>query len=45
MGHDSVIGGNVWLAASVPPHSFVYHTSQVRVRHVQDALQPSDYCI
>ena len=45
VGHDSVIGGNVWLATSVAPHSFVYHTSQVRVRHVQDALQPSDFCI
>jgi serine O-acetyltransferase len=45
VGHDSVIGGNVWLATSVAPHSFVYHTSQVRVRHVQDALQPSDYSI
>lgn len=32
IGHDSVIGGNVWLTQSVPPHSVVYHTSEVKVR-------------
>ncbi len=25
IGHDSEIGGNVWLTASVPPHSRVYN--------------------
>lgn len=25
VGHDSVIGGNVWLTHSVPPHSTVYN--------------------
>lgn len=25
IGHDSVIGGNVWLTHSVPPHSTVYN--------------------
>jgi serine O-acetyltransferase len=45
VGHDSVIGGNVWLTTSVPPHSFVYHTSQIRVRSVLDALDNSDYSI
>ena len=45
VGHDSVIGGNVWLTTSVPPHSFVYHTSQIRVRSVLDALGNSDYSI
>lgn len=25
IGHDSVIGGNVWLTHSVPPHSKVYN--------------------
>jgi len=28
----SVIGGNVWLTSSVPPHSVVYHSSGDRVR-------------
>jgi len=45
VGHDSVIGGNVWLTTSVPPRSFVYHTSQIRVRSVLDALDNSDYSI
>jgi serine O-acetyltransferase len=45
VGHDSVIGGNVWLTTSVPPGSFVYHTSQIRVRSVADTLDNSDYSI
>lgn len=45
IGHDSVIGGNVWLTSSVPPGSYVYHTSQVRVRTVADTLEPLDYSI
>jgi serine O-acetyltransferase len=32
VGHDSIIGGNVWLTESVPPHSVVYHQSEVSVR-------------
>ena len=39
IGHDCVIGGNVWLTESVPPHSMVYHRSEVKVR---DARQRSD---
>ena len=31
IGRGSVIGGNVWLTASVPPNSTVYHRSEVRV--------------
>jgi len=27
VGHDSVIGGNVWLTTSVPPNSYVYNTT------------------
>lgn len=27
IGHDSVIGGNVWLTESVPPYSTVYNAS------------------
>ena len=45
VGHDSVIGGNVWLTTSVPPRSYVYHTSQIRVRSVADMLDPLDYSI
>lgn len=32
IGHDSVIGGNVWLTNSVPSYSIVYHKSEIRVK-------------
>jgi serine O-acetyltransferase len=32
IGHDSVVGGNVWLTESVPPRSTVSQTSEARVR-------------
>jgi serine O-acetyltransferase len=32
IGHDSVIGGNVWLTESVPPYSVVFHKSEVKIR-------------
>ncbi|CCH02780.1 Serine O-acetyltransferase [Fibrella aestuarina BUZ 2] len=35
VGHDSVIGGNVWLTESVPPFSRVYHRSQIDVRTIE----------
>lgn len=45
VGHDSVVGGNVWLTNSVPPYSLVYHTSQVRVRSVSDGFADADFVI
>lgn len=45
IGHDSVIGGNVWLTASVPPFAYVHNVSEVRVRRVSDLHDPSDYSI
>ena len=45
VGHDSVVGGNVWLANSVPPYSLVYHTSQVRIRSVSDGFEAADFVI
>lgn len=32
VGHDSIIGGNVWLTDSVGPYSMVYHEHKVTVR-------------
>jgi serine O-acetyltransferase len=32
IGHDSVIGGNVWLTESVPPFSVVYKKSEIKIR-------------
>jgi len=32
IGHDSVVGGNVWLTESVPPFSYVQQESQATIR-------------
>ena len=45
VGHDSVIGGNVWLTDSVPPYSIVQHRSDVRVRSKSSEHQPIDFVI
>ena len=45
VGHDSLVGGNVWLTHSVPPHSLVYHSSQVQVRRATDGFEFSDFVI
>ena len=45
VGHDSIVGGNVWLTESVPPQSVVYHASQVRVRRTSEGWEPSDFVI
>lgn len=45
VGHDSVIGGNVWLTTSVPPRSFVHNVSETRVRSASDLLESSEYSI
>ena len=37
IGHDSVIGGNVWLTESVPPHSTVYHKPEIRIKSKKQA--------
>jgi serine O-acetyltransferase len=31
VGHNSVVGGNVWLTKSVPPGSLVYHNPEITV--------------
>ena len=35
LGHHSIVGGNVWVTKSVPPHSRVYFESRDRVRTPQ----------
>jgi serine O-acetyltransferase len=32
IGHDSVVGGNVWLTESVPPFSYVHQESTASIR-------------
>jgi serine O-acetyltransferase len=33
IGHDSVVGGNVWLTKSIEPYSVVSNHSEIRVRN------------
>jgi serine O-acetyltransferase len=35
IGHNSIIGGNVWLTKSVPPYSLVVHHDEIRFREVE----------
>ncbi|MBD1210928.1 MAG: serine acetyltransferase [Ignavibacteria bacterium] len=45
IGANSVIGGNVWLTQSIPAHSLVYHTSQIRIQSAEGKgyeMQESD---
>lgn len=45
VGRNSVIGGNVWLTTSVPPHSVVYHTSEVKIMNSKNFKEPINFCI
>jgi serine O-acetyltransferase len=46
VGRNSIIGGNVWLTESVPPHSVVYHKSEVRVRNSKKVFdEPINFVI
>ncbi len=45
VGRHSVIGGNVWLTASVPPFSSVYQESKVTVRPKELTGAPIDFSI
>lgn len=38
VGHDSIIGGNVWLTKSVPPHTRVYHRSDIHFASGSDYI-------
>lgn len=39
IGHDSIIGGNVWLTESVPPYSLVYHQNKTTVRDRSEKIK------
>jgi serine O-acetyltransferase len=45
VGHHSVIGGNVWLTASVAPYSSVYQETKVMVRPKEITGAPIDFSI
>jgi serine O-acetyltransferase len=37
IGAHSVIGGNAWLTSSVPPHSTVFHTPEIKIKTLPNA--------
>lgn len=46
IGHDSIIGGNVWLTESVQPFTVVYHKSQIKLRNSKnDIPEPINFII
>ena len=45
IGHDSVIGGNVWLTKSVPPWTVVYHNGLVRMRSKNEPVGAIEFHI
>ena len=45
IGHHSIIGGNVWLTASVPPYSTVYQESKATIRPKEATGLPIDFSI
>lgn len=46
VGHDSVIGGNVWLTNSVEAHSLVFqkHQTEVRIKSLE-SVEPINFVI
>lgn len=36
VGHDSVIGGNVWLTESIEPFSTAYHSPTITIRNIKE---------
>lgn len=45
VGHDTIIGGNVWLTHSVAPFSLVYHNSEVKIRDKSEMKEVIDFII
>jgi serine O-acetyltransferase len=45
IGRGSVVGGNVWLTASIPANSLVYQRSEVHVRAGRDDFEAPDFVI
>jgi serine O-acetyltransferase len=45
VGHDSIIGGNVWLTESVVPYSVVFHKSEVKIRDKSEMKSVLEFVI
>jgi len=38
VGENSIIGGNAWVTASLPPNSTVYHTPEIKIKTLPNAI-------
>ena len=45
VGRGSIVGGNVWITASIPPDSIVYQRSEVHVRSGKRDFEGPDFVI
>ena len=45
IGHDTIIGGNVWLTESVDPHSVVYRQHKAIIKDSKNFQEPLNYII
>lgn len=45
VGHDAIIGGNVWITKSIPPHSLVYHKSEITIKTNETYLEALNFSI
>jgi len=45
IGRGSVVGGNVWITAGIPPDSIVYQRSEVHVRQGRADFEAPDFVI
>jgi serine O-acetyltransferase len=45
IGHDSIIGGNVWLTQSVDPFSIAFHKVEIIVQDKKSFLEPYNFSI
>ena len=45
VGRNSIIGGNVFLTESIPPFSFAYHKSEVKIRDKSELNSVIDFVI
>ncbi|GIZ14744.1 serine O-acetyltransferase [Capnocytophaga catalasegens] len=45
IGHDSIIGGNVWLTESIEPYTIVYYKSEMIIKQKETSSQPIFFSI
>jgi serine O-acetyltransferase len=45
IGHDSIVGGNVWLTKSIEPFSMVHNISEIKVRNGNIGNEPLNFVI